>query len=46
MAHSDQTLTMSRRFARWGAGLKYEDLPQDVVDEVYLGRSAVTVGEP
>src|SRR6185295_8845980 len=34
MAHSDQTLTMARQFARWAAGLKYEDLPPEVVDKV------------
>ncbi len=34
MRQSDQTLTMSRRFARWGASLQYEDLPPDVVDKV------------
>ncbi|HZM44814.1 MAG TPA: MmgE/PrpD family protein [Burkholderiales bacterium] len=30
----NHTLTMARRFARWGAGLKYEDLPPEVVDKI------------
>ena len=34
MKQADQTLTMARRFAQWGAGLKYEDLPPEVVDKV------------
>lgn len=33
-AKSDQTLSMSRQFARWAARLKFEDLPQDVVDKI------------
>ena len=31
---SDQALSIGRRFARWAARLKYEDLPHDVVDKV------------
>src|SRR5215510_9774262 len=34
MAQMDQPRTMARRFARWGAELKYEDLPPEVVDKV------------
>src|SRR5262249_2510185 len=34
MTGSDPTLTMSRRFARWAAGLRYEGLPPEVVDKV------------
>ena len=31
---ADEALSMARRFARWGAALKYEDLPPQVVDKV------------
>ena len=34
MAQLDETPTMARRFARWAAGLEYQDLPPEVVDKV------------
>src|SRR5262245_42810298 len=34
MAQPAEKVSMSRRFARWAAGLKYEDVPPEVVDKV------------